>query len=66
MWDWSGPEDASAELPVYYLAGETLYDPPSAQEFNLYYVYWTSTVKPTRVFAVTVTIPISVDRKSVV
>ena len=60
MWDWSGPEDASAELPVYYLAGETLYDPPSAQEFNLHYVCWTSTVKPTRVFAVTVTIPISV------
>ena len=62
MWHWLGP--GRQEVPYtgrleHYMTSGALLDPPSAQEFNLHYVYRARSWA-VRVFAVTVTIPTNV------
>ncbi|KAF9653264.1 hypothetical protein BDM02DRAFT_3265514 [Thelephora ganbajun] len=52
MWNWSGLE--WFKIRVSYMASEATYNPPSSQEFNLYYVCRRPNFK-----VITVTIPIN-------
>ena len=60
MWYWPGPDvmDQDIRILVSYTTCETLYDPSSAQEFNLHYVCRGRIVEAGP-FTVTVTIPIN-------
>lgn len=62
MWYWPGPDleriDQCAWTHVFYMAGDALYDPPSAREFNLHY-FCRESGAGSEPIAITVTIPIN-------
>ena len=61
MWCWPGPDRAYENIwiMVSYMTSEALYDPPSAQEFNLHYVCQ-ERVAQAEPFTITVTIPTNI------
>ena len=59
MWYWPGPEQTNDRLWIHvsYMTSEALYDPPSAQGFNLHYVCQECVPEP---YTITITIPINI------
>lgn len=60
MWHWPGLDlvDEMIWTLVSYMTSETLYDPPSAQQFSLHYVCKRHGIQE-KPFAITVTVPIN-------
>ena len=58
MWSWPGLDqiDSHIWIQVSYMTSEALYDPPSAQAFNIHYICRRIVLQ-----AITVTIPTNTD-----